>query len=190
MKKCPTQPILVRNCVVAFLEQEIYMNCFQWRILWGDFGRQPSSEAHNRGCSGGNWGGEGPGFWGCTVLLCLADEIFFVNDGDQGSPSCVKQECSRVIYFLGKLGRGRLPYDVMVPWEMPGRALLFCCCCFPPPKEKPTRAGAVGEPPGTKTITKTKRREIWMSLWILIIDFWWQIRCSCLLSSFKQTTRI
>ena len=52
-----------------------------------------------------------------AALCCLADEIFFVNDGDQGSPSCVKQECSRVIYFLGKLGRWRLPYDVMVPWE-------------------------------------------------------------------------
>ena len=89
-----------------------------------------------------------------ALCCCLADEIFFVNDGDQGSPSCVKQECSRVIYFLGKLGRWRLPYDVMVPWES------SFICCFPPPKEKPTRAGAVGEPPGTKTITKTKRREI------------------------------
>ena len=53
-----------------------------------------------------------------ALCCCLADEIFFVNDGDQGSPSCVKQECSRVIYFLGKLGRWRLHYDVMVPpWE-------------------------------------------------------------------------
>ena len=167
MKKCPTQPILVRNCVVAFLEQEIYMNCFQWRILWGDFGRQPSSsEAHNRGCFGGNWG-RGAGFLRLHCAAAWQMRSFCQWWRPRQPELCQARVLARNI-FSGQVGA------VAASLWRHGAALgeLFYSAAFHHQKKNRRGRARSANPPGTKTITKTKRREIWMthwmSLWIFI----------------------
>ena len=118
------------NCVVAFLGVWIVSS---GGFLWEDFGRQPSvvvwgSEAALEGIEE-----RGAGFE--AALCCLADEIFFVNDGKQGSSlgSCVK--CA---FFWASWGGGFLWRHTLLGVGA-RRALFFCCF---PPKEKPTRAGS------------------------------------------------
>ena len=149
------------NCVVAFLGVWIVSS---GGFLWEDFGRQPSvvvwgSEAALEGIEE-----RGAGFE--AALCCLADEIFFVNDGEQGSSlsSFVSSKSAR---FSGQVGVAA-SYDVILCWEWE-LGELFSSAAFHQKKNR--RGQAVGEPPGTKTITKTKRREIWMTHYEYLFEY-------------------
>ena len=135
------------------------MNCFQWRIFMRRFWASAVRRSLRlRGCSGGNWGREGPGFWGCTVLLGRWDLFCqWWRTRQQPEQFCVKQECA---FFWASWGGGFLwrHSTLLGVWEL---GELFSSAAFHQKKNR--RGQAVGEPPGTKTITKTKRREIWMT---------------------------
>ena len=91
-----SNPLNFGNCVVAFLEHRrsiwiVSSGGFYEKILGVSRSRRLrlTTEAALEEIEGGRGR-----VWGCTAQ-CLADEIFFVNDGDQGSlTSCVKQECA------------------------------------------------------------------------------------------------